>query len=107
MISSIRGWSAAVRRAVNALDTRTRRRLWSPPYAVNMFCTATQVNSGHSGVISPFANRGQCCRASLDTRGSVSSLLSRSGLLTAQASTPPGSATRATGPAARMRAPSP
>ena len=72
-----------------------------------MFVTATQVNSGQSGVISPSAHAGQCWRGSLDTRGSMSNCLSSAGSVTAHATTCPGSSTSAAGPLSRIRAASP
>lgn len=84
-----------------------RSRLCPVPETVNIFRTAAQVYSGQSDETSPSSRRGQCRRASFDTRGSVISRFSSGALLIAQAGTPWGSSTGVTGPRSRIRAASP
>lgn len=56
----MRGRSALTRRIPNAPATGRRMRACSEPYAVTMFCTETQMDSGHSAVTSPSIQAGQC-----------------------------------------------
>jgi len=72
-IRSTAGRICSVRRAVNALAVSLRSLVCSAPYALTMLSKVTQPINGQSGGISPLRRAGQCWRAFLDTRGSVSS----------------------------------
>ncbi len=79
VISSILGRSCSIRRAVNALVTSLRSRVWSGGSLLSMCALSTSANSPRSaGLVTCLSNTAWNARPSLLTLGSASAALASS-----------------------------